>query len=121
MARLQRFRNRTGGTLHAFVRPFNATAIRARNTDVRPTDIAGECDRRPRLAQRRKGAVFRLAAAAGQMLMAVHFIGSESSTPPILFQLPPGLGAVAQLSNISSPDGQPFLFAVSLPASTTSP
>ena len=39
----------------------------------------------------------------------------ESRTPRPLFEIPGPIGAPAQLSNVSSADGQRFVFAVTLP------
>jgi hypothetical protein len=39
----------------------------------------------------------------------------ESRTPQRLFEIPGSIGAPAQLGNVSSPDGQRFVFAMTLP------
>jgi Tol biopolymer transport system component len=41
--------------------------------------------------------------------------GVESGTPRVLFALPPGVGGPAQLSSVATPDGDRFVFALSLP------
>ena len=41
--------------------------------------------------------------------------GIESGTPRVLFALPPGVGGPAQLSSVATPDGERFVFALSLP------
>ncbi len=41
--------------------------------------------------------------------------GVESGTPRVLFALPPGVGGPAQLSSVGTPDGERFVFALSLP------
>src|SRR5688572_1512895 len=41
--------------------------------------------------------------------------GVESGTPRVLFALPPGVGGPAQLSSVATPDGERFVFALSLP------
>ena len=41
--------------------------------------------------------------------------GIESGTPRVLFALPPGVGGPAQLSSVATPDGDRFVFALTLP------
>jgi hypothetical protein len=53
------------------------------------------------------------------MMMTVDINGSEASAPRTLFSLPPGVAAPAQLSNINSPDGQRFVFAVTVSPTAT--
>ena len=45
--------------------------------------------------------------------------GVESGTPRVLFALPPGVGGPAQLSSVATPDGDRFVFALSLPPRQT--
>ncbi len=62
--------------------------------------------------------LFYLSQPPKQTMMAVDIsTGSafESRTPQRLFEIPGPIGAPAQLSNVSSPDGQRFVFAVTLP------
>ena len=42
--------------------------------------------------------------------------GFEARAPRPLFEIPTPIVAPAQLSNVSSPDGQRFVFAVNLPS-----
>jgi len=105
------------GRFHAFVRPFNADAIAPpAPSSVRQVSQANAIGG---LAWRSDGReLYFLSQSPAPTMMVVELNGSEPSTPEPLFQLPLGLGAVAQLSSISSPDGQRFLFAVGLPAAT---
>jgi WD40 repeat protein len=80
------------GRFHAFVRPFGGIAWRSDSRQL-----------------------FFLSQSPGQMMMTVDINGSEASAPRTLFPLPPGVGAPAQLSSINSPDGQRFVFAVTVP------
>lgn len=41
--------------------------------------------------------------------------GIQTGAPQRLFELPGPIGAPAQLSSVSSPDGQRFVFAVTVP------
>jgi hypothetical protein len=102
------------GRFHTFVRPFDASAIAsAPSPTARQVSQANAIGG---IAWRSDGKqLFFLSQAPGQMMMAVDITGSEPSAPRTLFQLPPGVAAPAQLSNISSPDGQRFVFALPVP------
>jgi hypothetical protein len=103
------------GRFHVFVRPFDPTKI---------APAAAGTVRKVSQENAIGGIVWRsdgkellfLSQPPKQMMIAVDMAGTESSAPRTLFALPPGVGTPAQLSNISSPDGQRFLFAVALPA-----
>ena len=61
--------------------------------------------------------LFYLSQQGGQGVMAVDVLGTapfQAGTPRLLFKLPTGILAPAQLSNVSSPDGQRFVFAVNV-------
>ena len=47
--------------------------------------------------------------------------GFQNGTPRRLFELPTQVGAPAQLSSVSSPDGQRFVFAVAMPRRAAEP
>jgi mono/diheme cytochrome c family protein len=67
------------------------------------------------------GEMFFLSLPPRQALMAVEADtaqGFRTGPPRRLFELPVPAGAPAQLSSISSPDGQRFVFAVNLPPRT---
>jgi Tol biopolymer transport system component len=102
------------GRFHTFVRPFDASAIAsAASATARQVSHANAIGG---IAWRNDGKqLFFLSQPPGQTMMAVDIAGSEPSAPRTLFQLPPGVAAPAQLSNISSPDGQRFVFAVTVP------
>jgi hypothetical protein len=108
------------GRFHAFVRPFDASRIApAPPGTVRQVSQANAIGG---IAWRADGKeLYFLSQPPAPMMMAVDIGGSESSTPRTLFALQPGVGAPAQLSNISSPDGQRFVFAVNPPAATAQP
>jgi hypothetical protein len=102
------------GRFHAFVRPFDASAIAsAASTNARQVSQANAIGG---IAWRGDGKqLFFLSQPPGPMMMVVDITGSEPSAPRTLFQPPPGVGAPAQLSTISSPDGQRFVFAATVP------
>ena len=102
------------GRFHTFVRPFDASAIASgASTAARQVSQANAIGG---IAWRSDGKqLFFLSQPPGPTMMAIDITGSEPSTPRTLFQLPPGVAAPAQLSNISSPDGLRFVFAVTVP------
>jgi mono/diheme cytochrome c family protein len=62
--------------------------------------------------------LFFLSQPPRQTVMAVELTTGaaiQAGTPQRLFELPTPIGAPAQLSNVSSPDGQRFVFAVNVP------
>jgi WD40 repeat protein len=102
------------GRFHTVVRPFDASAI-ASAASPAPRQVS-QANAIGGIAWRSDGKeLFFLSQPPGQVMMAVDITGSEPSAPRKLFPLPPGVGAPAQLSNISSPDGQKFVFAVTVP------
>ena len=61
--------------------------------------------------------LFYLSVQGGQGMMAVDIVGTtpfQTSSPRMLFKLPTPVLAPAQLSNVASPDGQRFIFAVNV-------
>ena len=102
------------GRFHTFVRPFDASAVASpASTAAKKVSQANALGG---IAWRSDGTqLFFLSQPPGQTMMTVDITGSEPSAPRTLFQLPAGVGAPAQLSNISSPDGQRFVFAVTVP------
>ncbi len=61
--------------------------------------------------------LFYLSQPPRQTVMAVDLTTApafEARAPQRLFEIPGPIGAPAQLSNVSSPDGQRFVFAVSV-------
>ena len=106
------------GRFHVVVRPFDAANIGPGNpASVRQVSQAHAIGG---IAWRGDGKelYFLSQAPPAQTMMAADMSGPEPSAPRALFAVPPGLGAVAQLSNISSPDGQRFLFGVTQPAAS---
>jgi len=102
------------GRFHTFVRPFDASAVApgapASARQVSQSNALGG------VAWRGDGKeLFFLSQPPGAVMMAVDLAGADPSAPQKLFQLPPGVAAPAQLSNISSPDGARFVFAVLAP------
>jgi hypothetical protein len=96
------------------VRPFDPSA---------PASVAAAASRQVSQANALGGLAWRadskelffLSQPPAQTMMAAEIAGTEPAPPRALFQLPPGVGAPAQLSNISSPDGQRFVFALPVP------
>jgi Tol biopolymer transport system component len=108
------------GRFHAFVRPLDASAIApapaAAVRQVSQTNAIGGIAWRADATE-----LYFLSQPPAPMVMAVEVRGAEgfeSSTPRALFLLPPGIGAPAQLSSVSSSDGQRFVFAATLPQPT---
>jgi hypothetical protein len=63
--------------------------------------------------------LFYLSQPPRQTVMAVDVTTSPSfatEAPRPLFEIPSPIGAPAQLSMVSSPDGQRFVFAVNVPS-----
>ena len=110
--------NATGATqaagFHAFVRPFDSTALtsgtRAPARQISQSNALGGINWRSDGKQ-----LFFLSQPPGQTMMVVDVTGTDLSAPRVLFQLPPGVTAPAQLSSISSPDGDRFVFALPAP------
>jgi Tol biopolymer transport system component len=109
------------GRFNVFVRPFDASALApAPPTSVRqvsPANAIGGIGWRAD----GKELYFLSQAPPAQTMMAVEIGvagGLEATAPRPLFQLSPGAGPPAQLSNVSSPDGQRFLFPVTVPPAT---
>jgi Tol biopolymer transport system component/mono/diheme cytochrome c family protein len=103
------------GRFHVFVRPFDGSAPAAGGAAPRRISQSNAIGG---IAWRSDGRemYFLSQPPPAQMVMAVDVSASgDSSTPRVLFQLPAGIGVPAQLSSISSPDGQRFVFAVNLP------
>jgi eukaryotic-like serine/threonine-protein kinase len=65
--------------------------------------------------------LFYLSQPPKQTVMVVDVSAGTGATPQRLFELPVPIGAPAQLSDISSPDGQRFVFAVSVRRSPAPP
>jgi hypothetical protein len=99
------------GRFHAFVRPVELSA--PATIPSTPARRVSQANALGGIAWRRDGReLFFLSQPPGATLMAVDLAGAEPSAPRTLFQLPPGVVAPAQLSTISSPDGDRFVFAV---------
>jgi hypothetical protein len=100
------------GRFHAFVRPFDPSASAAA-----PARQVSQANALGGIAWRRDGKeLFFLSQPPAQVMMSVDLTGSEPSAPRALFPLTAAVVAPAQLSNISSPDGQRFVFAAATPA-----
>jgi len=68
--------------------------------------------------------LFYLSLPPNQSVMAVDLGDGptfKAGTPSVLFKLQNQVGAPAQLSSVSSPDGQRFIFAVNLPPAKPAP
>jgi hypothetical protein len=102
------------GRFHAVVRPLDPAA--AASAASAPARRVSQANALGGLAWRRDGReLFFLSQPPGATMMSVDIGGAEPSAPRTLFQLPPGVAAPAQLSSISSPDGERFVFAVLAP------
>ena len=68
--------------------------------------------------------LFYLSQPPRQTVMAVDVTAGaaiQAGMPQRLFELPTPVGAPAQLSNVSSPDGQRFVFAVNVSKAGAAP
>ncbi|HEY7498473.1 MAG TPA: hypothetical protein VH740_08165 [Vicinamibacterales bacterium] len=119
-SRLLAFNSNDSGRFQIYVRPVAATldssatpSASARSQVSTDGGIGG-------IVWRKDGQeLFYLSQPPAQTMMVVKVTTSpafQSSPPERLFEIPGPIGAPAQLSNIISPDGQRFVFAVSLPA-----
>jgi len=119
-SRLLAFNSNQSGRFQIVVKPLDAVTSQAGTTRVSQgaqitTDggVGG-------IFWRRDGKeLFYLSLPPGQTIMAVDVAGAspfQAGTPKPLFKLPNPVGAPAQLSSVSSPDGQRFVFAVNVTA-----
>ena len=115
------------GRFHAFVRPFDASTIApAAPGTVRQLSQANAVGGIAWRSDSKE--LYFLSQPPMPTMMAVDLGGPglperlggvpSEATPRALFQVPPGVAAPAQLSSIGSPDGQRFVFAVTVPAAS---
>ena len=114
--RLLAFNSNQSGRFQIYVRPLEPLAIAAGPSQVSNEGGIGG------IVWRRDGReLFYLSQPPRQTVMAVELTTSpafEAKAPRPLFEIPTPIGAPAQLSNVSSPDGQRFVFAVNVPSRT---
>jgi mono/diheme cytochrome c family protein len=119
--RLIAFNSNDSGRFQVYVRPISAVL-------AGPSSPGGASDRSQVSTEGGIGGIvwrkdgqelFYLSQPPGQTMMSVKIAagqGFQASAPERLFEIPGPIGAPAQLSNISSPDGQRFVFAVNVQA-----
>ncbi len=113
--------NNLPGRFHVFVRPLDAIASAAAGT-IRQVSVENAIGG---ISWRRDGGeLYFLSQPPNQRMMAVDVTGVgdlQFTAPRVLFPVPSGIGVPAQLSNISTADGQRFVFAVNLPPRAAAP
>jgi Tol biopolymer transport system component/mono/diheme cytochrome c family protein len=106
------FNSTRSGTFEVYVQPFDpeTAAPRGEGRQVSRGGVGG-------IFWRRDGRELFYLSQPGQAVMAVDIAGDDelqTGPPRQLFTLPTPVGTPAQLSHISSPDGQRFVFAVTV-------
>lgn len=124
-SRLLAFNSNQSGRFQIYVGPFDPSSIAreasspAALSDAARSQVSNEGGIGG-IAWRKDGReLFYLSQPPRQTLMAVDVTTTpvfEVRAPQRLFELPTPVGAPAQLSNVSSPDGQRFVFAVNVPS-----
>ena len=122
--RLLAFNSNQSGRFQIYVRPLDTASIAGSSSPSASRDAA-------RLQISTEGGIggivwrkdgselFYLSQPPRQTVMAVEVTATptfEARAPRPLFEIPTPIGAPAQLSTVSSPDGQRFVFAVNLPS-----
>ncbi len=112
------FNSNDSGRFQIYVRPVGTPLAAAPAKDSSRSQISSEGGIGGIVWRKDGRELFYLSQPPGQTMMAVDVEAGPSfkvGAPRRLFEIPGPIGAPAQLSNISSPDGQRFVFAVSLP------
>jgi Tol biopolymer transport system component len=119
------FNSNRSGRFQIYVRSFEAASIaRQPSSPAEPVDAARSQVSNEGgiggITWRKDGReLFYLSQPPKQTVMAVEVSatpGFEARAPRPLFEIPTPIIAPAQLSNVSSPDGQRFVFAVNVPS-----
>jgi mono/diheme cytochrome c family protein len=117
--RLLAFNSNRSGRFQIYVNGVDAALGRAPSTSAPQTVQVSDQGGVGGIFWRRDGKeIYYLGLAPNQGVMHAEVIDGptfQTGTPAMLFKLPAGILAPAQLSNVSSPDGQRFVFAVFLP------
>jgi WD40 repeat protein len=107
------FNSNDSGKFQIYARPLEVSAVGANRTQVSAEGGIGG------IVWRKDGKeIFFLSQPPRQTVMAAEVSATPSfevRPPQRLFEIPAPIVAPAQLSNISSPDGQRFVFAVPVP------
>jgi hypothetical protein len=127
-SRLLAFNSNQSGRFQIYVRPVETSSL-ARDGAAAPPAVEAAGSQISSdggiggIVWRKDGKeLFYLSQPPRQTVMAVDVTTSpafEAKPPRALFEIPNPIGAPAQLSNVSSPDGQRFVFAVNVPSKTT--
>jgi mono/diheme cytochrome c family protein len=117
--RMLAFNSNDSGRFQIYVRPIvSALAATAPPKDAARSQVSSEGGIGGIVWRKDGKELFYLSQPPRQTMMAVEITTQptfQASAPRPLFEIPGPIGAPAQLSNITSPDGQRFVFAVSLP------
>jgi eukaryotic-like serine/threonine-protein kinase len=115
-SRFLAFNSNQSGRFQVYVSPFDPSPT-AREKSTR-SQVSGEGGFGGIFWRRDGRELFYLSQPPKQVLMAVDVTTSpefQAQAPRQLFELPIAVGPPAQLSSVSSADGQRFVFAVNLP------
>jgi Tol biopolymer transport system component/mono/diheme cytochrome c family protein len=119
------FNSNESGRFQIIVKPFDASLIAREPSSAGPPRESTTSQVSPDggiggIVWRKDGQeLFYLSQPPGQAVMAVEVATAptfQARVPQRLFALPTPVGAPAQLSAVSSPDGQRFVFAVNVPS-----
>jgi Tol biopolymer transport system component len=123
-SRLLAFNSNQSGRFQIYVRPLDAVTGQPSGTTASPegAQVTSEGGIGGIFWRRDGKELFYLSQPPGQAMMAVEVAATapfQVGTPKPLFKIPNPVGAPAQLSSVSSPDGQRFVFAVNVAPRTT--
>jgi Tol biopolymer transport system component len=115
-SRFLAFNSNQSGSFQVYVSPFDPSATASAAST--PAQVSGDGGLGGIMWRKDGRELFYLSQPPVQRLMAVEVTPSpafQTQTPRPLFALPIPVGPPAQLSAVSSADGQRFVFAVNLP------
>ena len=123
-SRLLAFNSNQSGRFQIYVRPVETSSIARRPrrgavVDAARSQVSSDGGIGGIVWRKDGRELFYLSQPPRQTVMAVEVTTSpafEARAPRALFELPTPVGAPAQLSTVSSPDGQRFVFAVNVPS-----
>jgi Tol biopolymer transport system component len=121
--RLLAFNSNQSGRFQIYVRPLDSASIAGTSSpsasrDAARSQISTEGGIGGIVWRKDGSELFYLSQPPRQTVMAVEVTATptfEARAPRPLFEIPTPIGAPAQLSTVSSPDGQRFVFAVNVP------
>jgi Tol biopolymer transport system component len=123
-SRFLAFNSNQSGRFQIYVRPLDSSSIAESSSpsalrDASRSQISSEGGIGGIVWRKDGRELFYLSQPPRQTVMAVEVTATptfEARTPQPLFEIPTPIVAPAQLSTVSSPDGQRFVFAVNVPS-----